>query len=136
MFCRICGYQLPPDALVCPYCGTHVEETEFAKSSDYARVESDKNSGKAIAGFIVSLAGAVVTTTYIISGGIFVALVCGIIGLIFSSLGKEEISDKGLKGKGFATAGFIISIVLITLAAFTLFGALLLALMWAFGIVY
>jgi hypothetical protein len=54
-----------------------------------------RTSGMAIAGFVLSL------------------VFCGILGLIFSIMGKNEIQRSGgmVTGSGFATAGIVISII-------------------------
>ncbi len=59
-----------------------------------------KSSGKAIAGFVLSIIGIIV-----------LAIPCGIIGLILSALSFRETSDGSRRGRGLAIAGFVISIV-------------------------
>jgi hypothetical protein len=64
-------------------------------------VVQKKFSGKAIASFIVALAGLFIA-----------AIICGIVGLVLGRVAIQEINTKGnLKGKGLAIAGMIISII-------------------------
>ena len=71
-------------------------------------VSTDKWNGKAIAGFVLSFFGLL-----------------SIAGLVFSILAREEIAEKAQqgineRGKGLATAGMIISIVILALTALEL----------------
>lgn len=68
-------------------------------------VSNDKWNGKAIAGFVLSFFGLL-----------------SIAGLVFSILARKEIAEKAQqgineRGKGLATAGMIISIVILALTA-------------------
>ena len=127
MFCRICGYQLPPDALVCPRCGTHVETSEFVATPMSQPAEPLKNSGKGITAFVLSLVGIFLglsgaTYTFM---GYMIVIACGVLGLIFSILAKKEISAKKRKGKGLATAALIISIVVLGISCMDIIGYML-----------
>jgi hypothetical protein len=71
-------------------------------------VSTDKWNGKAIAGFVLSFFGLL-----------------SIAGLVFSILARKEIAEKAQqgineRGKGLATAGMIISIVILALTALEL----------------
>ena len=111
MYCKKCGEQLEENAQICPVCKTPVTKespTEEATEQNAAFTAPEapapapankKYSGKAIAGFVLSLVGLLIA-----------AIPCGILGLVFSSISfKETESEK--KGKGLAIAGFVISIV-------------------------
>ena len=105
MFCRICGYELPENAQFCSRCGTHVETSEFVPTAEESTpAEPAKYSGKAIAGFVIALVGIMIS-----------AIPCGIIGIVFSVLGKKETVELNKKGKGLAIAGLVISILDIVL---------------------
>ena len=119
MFCRICGYELPDNAQFCSRCGTPVAAPEeYTAAPVNTPVAPTKTSGKAITGFVMSLVGIFFTTSigydFI---GLAATIACGVIGLIFSIMGKKEIKSKGLKGKGLATAGLIISIIVLSISA-------------------
>ena len=64
-----------------------------------------RTSGLAIAGFVLSL------------------VACGLLGLIFSIMGKNEIQRSGgtVVGGGFATAGIVISIIRLVLEVIYVF---------------
>ena len=118
MFCNNCGSNNPDDAKFCAGCGAQLSannEANSATQQDIASVPEStiqpsnqpevvvqkKFSGKAIASFVVSLAGIFIA-----------AIICGIIGLILSRTAMQEIKTKGnLKGQGLAIAGMIISII-------------------------
>lgn len=89
-FCTYCGGSVHKDAVICVHCGCKIEAKEPA-------VESKKNCGFAIAGFVLSL-------------------LVPILGLIFSCLAMNKIKKEPyLAGKGFAVAGIIISIATMVL---------------------
>ena len=113
MYCTRCGEPLEENAELCPVCKTPVTKespTEEATEQNAAFTAPEapapapapankKYSGKAIAGFVLSLVGLLIA-----------AIPCGILGLVFSSISfKETESEK--KGKGLAIAGLVISIV-------------------------
>lgn len=132
MFCRMCGAKLPEDALVCPYCGTHAQENVTAAVPQSPTSEPTQNCGKAIAGFVLALVGAFLGALLIYAEGFIYALPCGILGLIFSLIGKKEIKEKNLKGKGLATAGLIISIVILAMVSLAFILILLVAVLSMF----
>lgn len=112
MYCTRCGEPLEENAELCPVCKTPViketateekvaaENSATATPQEPAPIPSKKKfSGKAIAGFVLSLVGLLVA-----------AIPCGILGLVFSSISfKETESEK--RGRGMAIAGLVISIV-------------------------
>lgn len=119
MFCKICGYELQSNAKICPRCGSDVETSEFVDSNSYtasAPAAYPKTSGRAITGFVLSLAGLC-----------FLSIVCGVLGIIFSVLGRKDVISKSMKGKGFAVAGLVISIVAIAVTLLYYFFAILIA---------
>ena len=97
MFCKICGCEIPEGSTFCPRCGSDVETSEFVAQEQPAQVR--KYSGKAIAGFVLSLVGILIS-----------AIPCGIAGIILSVLGMKETGANGKKGKGLAIAGLAVSI--------------------------
>ena len=102
MFCKNCGKELNENTNFCPYCGEKVynDEAYVKVNLGYDSPKSNKICVKALVGFIVSLAGILLA-----------ALPCGIVGIIFSIMGKKEAEAKGLKGRGFAIAGIVVGII-------------------------
>ncbi len=92
MFCRNCGKEIDDKAVVCPHCGV---ATGVPLPSE--ATHSEMNT-LAIVGFILSF---------------FVAIA----GLVCSILGKKKANELGGNGKGLATAGIVISIVSMAVAA-------------------
>ena len=124
MFCRICGYELPENAQFCSRCGTSVAPSDFAETPmTSAPAAPAKKSGKAITGFVMSLVGIFFGTSIGYDFvGLLITIACGVIGLIFSILGKKEIVQRSLGGKGLATAGLIISIIVLSISALDVIG--------------
>lgn len=109
MSCQFCGSKNTDDAKFCTSCGAklNAEQAKPALESDLTTnletnqsIATKKFSGKAIAGFVLSLVGIV-----------FAGMICGILGIILSAVGMKEIKIKDLKGKGLAIAGLVISII-------------------------
>ena len=103
MYCHNCGAYAPDDAKFCSNCGTKLVQNT-TNTSHYTYPPNQQSlpaySGKAIAGFVVSLAGL-----------LLFPLVCGIVGLILSYKAFDDIQVRGARGNGFATAGIVISII-------------------------
>ena len=115
MYCEKCGSALDENN-VCPTCKGEKLDVDAAvgePSVEAPAVEpvevqpapaqaapAKKYSGKCISGFVMSLVGMLV-----------VAIPCGIIGLVFSSLGMKEVETTAQKGKGLAIAGLVVSIL-------------------------
>jgi hypothetical protein len=69
-----------------------------------------RTSGKAIAAFVLSIAGLIA-----------LPLVCSTLAVILAAVGRKEIDvDPQLKGRGLATAGLVIGIVGLVLAVIAL----------------
>ncbi|MBE7076296.1 MAG: DUF4190 domain-containing protein [Clostridiales bacterium] len=110
MFCSYCGKKVADTDKFCKECGAEIKKTaevvDPVAETENTQVESNevqtkKFSGKAIAGFVLSLAGIV-----------FAGMICGIIGLILSSIALKNIkNNENLRGKGLAIAGLVISII-------------------------
>ena len=102
MFCKNCGAMLTEGTRVCPNCGAEINQgSSYNIQEMQAPFTESKLSWKALVGFIVSLAGIIV-----------LALPCGIVGLIFSVLGFNEIQrSTEYKGRGFALAGIVVAIL-------------------------
>ena len=118
MVCKQCGATVADGDVFCSACGAKVEAEETVvenaeveavvseveaetKTEPTIPYEERPNSGKAIAGFITALAG-----------WFFTFLPASIVGLVLSIMGKRETGENGkYKGKGFATAGLVFSIL-------------------------
>ena len=90
MFCKNCGQVVDEKANYCKECGAKIE-LEGGKK---------KTSGFSIAGFVLSLAGLA-----------FSGIVCGVLAIIFSSIGLYETAKKQYNGKKFAISGLIVGII-------------------------
>ena len=100
MFCANCGTQLVEGSKVCHNCGTRVEQ-DSAPANEYIRFDNvTKFSAMAIVGFVISLVGILIA-----------AVPCGIIGLVFSSLGIRDAQVRRYRGNGLAISGLVISII-------------------------
>lgn len=100
MFCTNCGTQLVEGSKVCHNCGMRVEE-DTAQTKEYIQFDNvTKFSAMAIVGFVLSLVGILVA-----------AIPCGIIGLVFSSLGMRDAQVRRYRGNGLAIAGLVVSII-------------------------
>ncbi len=62
-----------------------------------------KFSWEAIVGFVVSLVGMFVPEIG--------ALICGIVGIVFSALGMGKTKKPNFKGRGLAIAGLVLAII-------------------------
>ena len=113
-FCGKCGNQLEDTANVCDQCGTPVNTNATSSVQvNQTIVNSSKNNGFAVAGFVISLVSI---------------LCCGgtsILGLIFSIIGLITANKNEGNGKGLSIAGIVISaIMLVFLIAIYAFGFL------------
>ena len=95
MFCEKCGTQ-PDEGGNCPQCGVQAEKKEPV-------APKTKFSWEAIVGFVVSLVG-----TFMPEVG---ALICGIVGIVFSALGMGKTKKPNVKGRGLAIAGLVLAII-------------------------
>ena len=119
MNCSFCGARLYKNAEYCAHCGskvvtnTQVEEVvenivlekTLTTETKQTNQTQKKYSGKAITGFVLSL-----------SGWFLAGIICGILGIIFSSIALSDIKRKNYNGKGLAIAGLIVSIVLLVVS--------------------
>ena len=95
MFCTNCGKELADNTNFCSNCGAQVVKKNTTPDNKAVTTEPKKKfSGISLAGFIVSLA-SIATLNFI----------AGIVGLILSRKGKEEIEREDLDGIKFANAG-------------------------------
>ncbi len=92
-YCSKCGKEINENAVVCIHCGCAVSEIN----------EGTKNFNVfGLVGFVISIVS------------FFLTLYCvtSILGIIFSSIGLKKANDPiAPKGKGFAIAGLIVSII-------------------------
>ena len=126
MYCKYCGNQLSENSKFCTQCGSLVEENTLNNQTNEQINEQQmsenqpntlntnqqtiynaeqiqpikKYSRKSIAGFVLSLVGLLLA-----------GIPCGILGIVFSSIGLNEVGTKNMKGKGLAIAGLVISII-------------------------
>ena len=104
MFCPHCGFKNDGDATFCQSCGSKMNGKTTIIYPDYMA----KYNPWAVAGFVLSLIN-------IFLGSLFIP---GVLGLIFSSMGYNQINELGGRGKGLAIAGIVVSII--TLAGYIL----------------
>ncbi len=97
MFCKNCGKEIDDKAVVCIYCGVATNQ-ELAHKR--------QTNVLAIVGFILSF---------------FVAIA----GLVCSILGKKKADELNGNGKGLATAGIVISIVLLVISVISVIYSIL-----------
>lgn len=120
--CKACGNPLSPDSLFCPRCGTRVEGAEntgatyefgnYDKVAAVNNVNKDSQNPLAIAGFVVSLVSILLSVFGVVS----------IVGIVLSSVGLYNATNKGKTGKGLAIAGLVIGICRLVLTiAFIIF---------------
>ena len=128
MYCSNCGKQIENEAGFCTSCGTKIsngmneEETATVQNAQnpntinynnqeypylaYSNEQNSENvklkpfSTKAIIGFILPFIG------YFVAG-----IICGIVGIVLCSLALKEVEAKGMRGKGLAIAGLVLSII-------------------------
>lgn len=100
MFCKNCGADIADNSVVCPKCGSNVNNGNYY-SYQPASVQKAPNS---IAGFVCSLISLFVP---------ILGLVLAIIGLVLCSKGKKAVSQNpaAYSGTGFLTAGTILGIL-------------------------
>ena len=115
MYCPNCGCKNAEGSAFCGNCGKNLNGKT---TIDYPNTETnEKYNPWAIAGFVLSLVNIVLGEV----------IVPGVLGLIFSIMGYNQIKEKGGKGKGLAIAGIIISaislalyiLIIITVIGFT-----------------
>ena len=97
MFCSHCGNQIADGVNNCPFCGANVGASPVPQQPIYNDTEPVPGSGRmntlSIVGFVMSFVAAVV-------------------GIILSAIAlRQHKNDITLRGKGFAKAGLIISII-------------------------
>ena len=116
MFCKHCGKAIDRDTIYCPYCGKLLDTPDSSDPSSLSNVSEPtvrKYSGKAIAGFVVSLVGILAA-----------AIPCGIVGLVLSLKGLKETDFLNFrefrKGRGLAVWGIVISIIDLVVGALNL----------------
>lgn len=107
MYCFSCGKQIKEGANFCESCGKiinaqHRVSAEFQNTAqtDTQHLPEEKINAFAIAGFAISL-----VSLFLALGGIV-----PILGITLSIIGRVQIENTKQRGKGFATAGLIISI--------------------------
>jgi type II secretory pathway pseudopilin PulG len=115
MFCSKCGVKVDDEAKECKACGQPLPAGAPAPAAATS-VDKSHTSGKAIAGFILGLAGLII---------FFFSFLLGILAVIFSALAKSDIGkNKNLTGNGLATAGLILGIIDIVLIGIGIFAAI------------
>ena len=89
-YCKFCGKQIHPEAVVCVHCGCAIQPMKETQNPQVP--ETPKNNGMAIAGFVCSF---------------FIPL----LGWIFGGIGLAKSKKLGGKGKGFSIAAIAIASV-------------------------
>ena len=135
MFCKNCGKKQTEGAVYCYSCGNKLEENSEqiietvtpANQVNPVSAPTVRRSKFALLGFIFSLipvAASMFIGVYLTldSYAILYSLIilpCSILGIVFSSIGLKHTSTKKQGGKGFAIAGLIVSILILSLITFS-----------------
>ena len=103
--CNNCGTTIPDGSRACPGCGTMLQNSYSAPvapvyNNNMYGMPVAPMSGLSIAGFVVSLVGLIVF-----------GIIMGPIGLGLSIPGLVQTMKGTKRGKGFAIAGLVISII-------------------------
>ncbi len=100
-YCTNCGKENEDQVKFCSACGKEFGENATEEGvvavQPVFQVKPKKNSGMAIAGFVLSLVGVLI-----------IPILFGALGCAFSGVGLAQTSKGALKGKGLAIAGLII----------------------------
>ncbi len=105
MYCQNCGFKNEEGAAFCGNCGTNLKVKTTIVYPNETAGSNEKYNGMAIAGFVLGIVN-------IWFGAVFVV---GVIGLILSIMGNNQIKLNGGKGKGLAVAGIVINIITLSL---------------------
>lgn len=109
MVCNKCGTKLDDKTYFCFFCGAKIEH-------NIRKVEESKGPWRSFAkwGYVLGIVSLAIILCVPIVGGIF-AFIPGIIGIIFSALGKKSNAYRKK-----ATTGLILSIVSLPASFFIL----------------
>lgn len=106
MYCINCGKELEDKSLICPNCGTNLNQYYYNSAQQATNKTNNETNALAIVGFVLSFFFAVA-------------------GLICSIIGYKEAPKYREGYKGFALAGIIISVIeLVMTVVLVIFGAL------------
>ena len=121
--CSKCQKELPEGAILCPFCGTPVEEggTSQATQGYSQPVEQPREdysvkktgNGLAVASMVLGIVGAALFLLPVIP------IILGVIGLIFGIIG---VIGRNKPKKGMAIAGIVTSLVAIIIGGLLVFG--------------
>ncbi len=116
MFCKNCGAQIDDKAVMCPRCGVATGKAVVASTSAPALSPRQKNS-VGLAGFILSLIAVgipIFLMMPIINYLMFIlAFPIVISALVCSAIGLKNVKKFGAGKKGLATAGVVISSIML-----------------------
>lgn len=118
MYCKKCGKEIADETDVCPHCGAAArilpKEEAVDEGVNYNKnrkhiIRSDEGNCRrtnemAIAGFICALVSPL-TEIFL------VAIMFGVLGLIFSIVGMKQCQERNESGYGLAKAGAIIAVI-------------------------
>jgi len=104
MYCRYCGKQIDDKAIFCPHCGIATEEKSASKTQE----PTPKPAPMPVANVPPTL-GKTNILTYI---GFLLAFIVPLAGIICSIIGLCQLNRTKEKGKAFAIAGIIISVLM------------------------
>ncbi len=107
-FCEKCGYPVKHNESFCANCGAALPNINYNYNCN---ADTNYNT-MAIAGFILSICSFF---------GVYLGIICAILGIIFSAIAKKQIRVRNEKGNSFATAGLVISIIMIVVWTVLLF---------------
>ena len=119
MFCKNCGAQIDDKAVMCPRCGVATGKAAVAAPAP-ALSPRQKNS-VGLAGFILSLIAVGIPILMMIPfiGSLIFSLAFPIVisALVCSAIGLKNVKKFGAGKKGLATAGVVISSIMLGVVA-------------------
>lgn len=93
-----------------------LDEQGEEKTITTYEIKEPQTESRAIAALVLGIVGIVMANIYTF----FLAIPAGIVGIVLGKKARDRTADGNLKGRGMATAGFICSIVAVSLAGLVL----------------
>lgn len=121
MFCKNCGAQIDDKAVMCPRCGVATGKAAVVASTSAPALSPRQKNSVGLAGFILSLIAVgipIFLMMPIINYLMFIlAFPIVISALVCSAIGLKNVKKFGASKKGLATAGVVISSIMLGVVA-------------------